>query len=85
MPTSSQSKNMLKWKKGLHGRPETTDGRFYVDGHWDQKPGYYELVDTHRNKRHQAARLRDLKSDAQAIVDREALRRSGLYDNHMNP
>lgn len=58
---------MLKWKRGLYGRPETTDGRFYIQGHWDVKPGYYELVDTKTNRREDGRKIKDLKALAETM------------------
>ncbi len=77
---------MLKWKKGPHGRPETADGRFYVDGHWNEKPGYYELVDTQTRLRQRGTKLKDLKTVAETVVSNasvtKVLGRKEIGDGH---
>ena len=61
----------MKWKKGIHCRSESVDGRFYVEGHWNLKPGYYELVDTKTRRRERGTKLKDLKLRAETIVSAE--------------
>jgi hypothetical protein len=65
---------MLKWKKGTTGRTQlaSSDGRFRIEGHWDKKPGYYELVDTKTNKRERNSVRKKLKEHAEEIVAEEA-------------
>lgn len=57
----------IKWKRGQH--VSSDDGRFVIEGHWDQKPGFYLLRDTHTYLTERGVKLRDLKAKAQAIVD----------------
>jgi hypothetical protein len=59
---------MLKWKRDEHYRLVSEGGRFRIEGHWDKKPGYYELVDTKTNKWERSKKLKDLKAVAEALV-----------------
>lgn len=75
----------LKWKRATDGFLETDDGRFRIEGHWDKKPGYYELVDTKTGHRKQNTRQHSLKTDAEAITLRESQANRGMVDKHMTP
>jgi hypothetical protein len=63
----------VKWKKSESNNGlQSVDGRFRIVGHWDKKPGYYELVDTKTNMKARGPMQRKLKERAAEIVVEEA-------------
>lgn len=65
---------MLTWKKvnTRSAQLVSTDGRFHIEGHWDAKPGYYELVDTKTGARERSTKQKALKERAFEIITEEA-------------
>jgi len=63
---------MVKWKKGQLSQPVSVDGRFRIEGHWNEKPGYYELIDTKTGRCEKSPKMKDIKALAEEIVANES-------------
>ena len=60
----------IKWKNGVDCRLVSDDGRFRIEAHWDQKPGYYELYEVVEGRnvwRARNTKLHSIKADAEGI------------------